>query len=134
VIAPDLPGIGDSDIPTDGLDMKSACDSDACASELVGRQESGSRRSRHRIDGRLRLRPRSFPSEVTKLVVMMRSCPESAVWEAVYNDSHIWHFRFNGPTPEALVNGRERTYFTYFWNDLAADKTRSLPQADREPT
>src|SRR5258708_8655397 len=24
VIAPDLPGIGDSDIPTDGLDMKSA--------------------------------------------------------------------------------------------------------------
>jgi pimeloyl-ACP methyl ester carboxylesterase len=30
------------------------------------------------------------------------------------------------------VQGRERVYFAYFWNDLAADKTRSLPQADRE--
>jgi pimeloyl-ACP methyl ester carboxylesterase len=29
------------------------------------------------------------------------------------------------------VQGRERTYFEFFWNDLAADKTRSLPEADR---
>src|SRR5438132_7213787 len=41
-------------------------------------------------------------------------------------------FRFNGPTPEALVQGRERIYFEYFWNDLAADKTRSIPEADRK--
>ena len=27
--------------------------------------------------------------------------------------------------------GRERIYFDYFWNDFAADKTRSLPEADR---
>jgi pimeloyl-ACP methyl ester carboxylesterase len=53
-------------------------------------------------------------------------------WEAIYNDPNIWHFRFNGPTPEALVKGRERIYFAYFWNDLAADKNHSLPQADRE--
>src|SRR4029077_4611423 len=52
-------------------------------------------------------------------------------WEAVYNDPGTWHFRFNGSTPEALVKGRERTYFEYFWNDLAADKNRSLPAADR---
>jgi pimeloyl-ACP methyl ester carboxylesterase len=43
-----------------------------------------------------------------------------------------WHFRSNGPTPEALVEGRERTYFEHYWNDFAADKTRSLPEADRE--
>jgi pimeloyl-ACP methyl ester carboxylesterase len=30
------------------------------------------------------------------------------------------------------VKGRESIYFAYFWNDLAADKNRSLPQADRE--
>jgi pimeloyl-ACP methyl ester carboxylesterase len=53
-------------------------------------------------------------------------------WEAIYNNPGIWHFRFNGPTPEALVAGRERTYFAYFWNDLAADRNRSLPDADRE--
>jgi pimeloyl-ACP methyl ester carboxylesterase len=53
-------------------------------------------------------------------------------WEDIYNNPQIWHFRFNGPTPEVLVKGRERIYFEYFWNDLAADKTRSLPAADRE--
>jgi pimeloyl-ACP methyl ester carboxylesterase len=43
----------------------------------------------------------------------------------------VWHFRFYGPTPEALVKGRERTFFEHFWNDFAADKTRSIPEADR---
>ena len=28
--------------------------------------------------------------------------------------------------------GRERIYFDYFWNDFAADKTRSIPEADRK--
>ena len=37
----------------------------------------------------------------------------------------------NGPTPEALVRGRERPYFEHFWNDFAADKTRSLSESDR---
>jgi pimeloyl-ACP methyl ester carboxylesterase len=53
-------------------------------------------------------------------------------WEAVYNNPGIWHFRFNGPTPEALVRGRERIYFDYFWNDFAADKNHSIPEADRK--
>ena len=52
-------------------------------------------------------------------------------WEAVYNNPQIWHFRFYGATPEALVKGRERIYFEHFWNDFAADKTRSIPEADR---
>ena len=30
------------------------------------------------------------------------------------------------------MQGRERTYFDYFWNDFAADKTRSIPEADRQ--
>jgi uncharacterized RmlC-like cupin family protein len=53
-------------------------------------------------------------------------------WESIYNNPAIWHFRFNGPTPEALVKGRERTYFEHFWNDFAADKARSIPEADRQ--
>jgi pimeloyl-ACP methyl ester carboxylesterase len=53
-------------------------------------------------------------------------------WEPIYNHPAYWHFRFHGPTPEALVKGRENIYFAYFWNDLAANKNRSLPQADRE--
>jgi pimeloyl-ACP methyl ester carboxylesterase len=72
-----------------------------------------------------------FPAEVQKLVVMDAFLPGVQGWEAVYNNPGIWHFRFNGPTPEALVRGRERTYFDYFWNDFAADKTHSIPEADR---
>jgi pimeloyl-ACP methyl ester carboxylesterase len=72
-----------------------------------------------------------FPAETEKLVVMDAFLPGVAGWEDVYNNPGIWHFRFNGPTPEALVRGRERTYFEFFWNDFAADKTHSLPEADR---
>src|SRR5258706_1698814 len=72
-----------------------------------------------------------FPSEVEKLVVMDAFLPGVAGWEDVYNNPGIWHFRFNGPTPEALVRGRERIYFEHFWNNFAADKTHSIPEADR---
>jgi pimeloyl-ACP methyl ester carboxylesterase len=58
--------------------------------------------------------------------------PGVSGWEPIYNNPNIWHFRFNGPTPEALVQGRERTYFDYFWNDFAADKDHSIPEADRK--
>ena len=58
--------------------------------------------------------------------------PGVSGWEPIYNAPTIWHFRFNGEYPEKLVQGRERTYFEYFWNVLAADKTRSLPDADRK--
>jgi pimeloyl-ACP methyl ester carboxylesterase len=58
--------------------------------------------------------------------------PGVGEWETVYNNPAYWHFRFHGPTPEELVRGRERVYFEYFWNDLAADKTRSIPEADRK--
>jgi pimeloyl-ACP methyl ester carboxylesterase len=73
-----------------------------------------------------------FPAEVEKLVVMDAFLPGVGDWQAVYNNPGFWHFRFNGPTPEALVQGRERTYFEHFWNDFAADKARSIPEADRK--
>ena len=73
-----------------------------------------------------------FPSEVEKLVVMDAFLPGVSGWESIYNAPQSWHFRFSGPTPEALVAGRERTYFEYFWNEFAANKTRSISDADRE--
>ena len=30
-----------------------------------------------------------------------------------------------------MVKGRERIYFEHFWNDFAADKTKSVPETDR---
>jgi pimeloyl-ACP methyl ester carboxylesterase len=131
VIAPDLPGIGDSDIPTDGLDMKSAAIRIHDLAKSIGVQKAEV--VGHDIGLMVAYAyAAQFPSEVTKLVLMDAFLPGVEGWEAVYNNPNIWHFRFNGPTPEALVQGRERTYFAYFWNDLAADQTRSIPEADRE--
>jgi pimeloyl-ACP methyl ester carboxylesterase len=131
VIAPDLPGIGDSDIPTDGLDMKSAAIRIHALAKSLGVQKAEV--VGHDIGLMVAYAyAAQFPTEVTKLVLMDAFLPGVDGWEAVYNNPGIWHFRFNGPTPEALVRGRERTYFEYFWNDLAADKTHSIPEADRK--
>jgi pimeloyl-ACP methyl ester carboxylesterase len=131
VIAPDLPGIGDSEIPTDGLDMKSAAIRIHDLAKSLGVQKAEV--VGHDIGLMVAYAyAAQFQAEVTKLVLMDAFLPGVEGWEAVYNNPNIWHFRFNGPTPEALVQGRERTYFAYFWNDLAADQTRSLPEADRE--
>jgi len=131
VIAPDLPGIGDSDIPAHGLDMKSAAISIHDLAKSLGVQKAEV--VGHDIGLMVAYAyAAQFPTEVTKLVLMDAFLPGVEGWEAVYNNPNIWHFRFNGPTPEALVQGRERTYFDYFWNDFAADKTHSIPEADRK--
>ena len=130
VIAPDLPGIGDSDIPTKGLDMKSAATTIHALVKSLGIQKA--RVVGHDIGLMVAYAyAAQFPAEVEKLVVLDAFLPGVAGWEDVYNNPGIWHFRFNGSTPEALVRGRERTYFEHFWNDFAADKTHSIPEADR---
>ena len=131
VIAPDLPGIGDSDIPAEGLDMKNAAIRIHDLAKVLGVQKAEV--VGHDIGLMVAYAyAAQFPTEVTKLVLMDAFLPGVTGWEAIYNNPHIWHFRFNGPTPEALVQGRERTYFDYFWNDFAADETHSIPEADRK--
>jgi len=131
VIAPDLPGIGDSAIPADGLDMKAAAVRIHALMSSLGFQKAEV--VGHDIGLMVAYAYAAmYPAETTKLVVMDAFLPGVTGWEAVYNNPSIWHFRFNGPTPELLVRGRERIYFDYFWNDFAADKTRSIPEADRK--
>jgi len=131
VIAPDLPGIGDSDIPKDGSDMKTAAIRIHALAKSLGVTKA--RVVGHDIGLMVAYAyAAQFSAEVEKLVVMDAFLPGVAGWELAYNDDNLWHFRFHGPTPEALVKGREKIYFAYFWNDLAADKTRSLSASDRK--
>jgi pimeloyl-ACP methyl ester carboxylesterase len=131
VIAPDLPGIGDSGIPTNGVNMKDATISIHSLVRSLGIEKA--RVVGHDIGLMVAYAyAAQFPSEVEKLVVMDAFLPGVEGWEPIYNNPAIWHFRFNGPKPEALVKGREQIYFSFFWDDLAADKTRSLPAADRQ--
>ncbi len=131
VLAPDLPGIGDSEIPKGDVDMKSAA---ARIHDLV--HSLGIKKAEvvgHDIGLMVAYAyAAQFPTETEKLVLMDAFLPGIGEWESTYNDPHIWHFRFNGPTPELLVKGRERTYFEHYWNDFAADKNHSIPEADRK--
>jgi pimeloyl-ACP methyl ester carboxylesterase len=130
VIAPDLPGIGDSAIPESGLDMASAAVRIHALARSLGVQKA--RVVGHDIGLMVAYAyAAQFPAEVEKLVLMDAFLPGVEGWEAIYNNPGIWHFRFNGPTAEALVRGRERTYYEHFWNDFAADKMHSIPEADR---
>ena len=130
VIAPDLPGFGDSSIPTTDVDMKTAAQRLHTAVTSLGYK-------RVRVVGHdiglmvAYAYAAMYPQEVERLALMDAFLPGVGDWHAVYDNPKIWHFRFYGPTPEALVKGRERTYFEHFWNDFAADKTRSIPEEDR---
>jgi len=131
VIAPDLPGIGGSALPAAGQDMTHA----AARIHALVRQLGLGKAAVVGHDIGLMVAyayAAQFREDVDRLVLMDAFLPGVEGWEAIYNNPRIWHFRFNGPTPEALVKGRERTYFEHFWNDFAADKTRSLPEADRQ--
>jgi len=130
VIAPDLPGIGASSIPKTGLDMKTSAERVHSAVHSLGYRKV--RVVGHDIGLMVAYAYAAmYPQEVEKLALMDAFLPGVGDWHAVYDNPGIWHFRFYGPTPEALVEGRERTYFEHFWNDFAADKTHSIPEADR---
>jgi pimeloyl-ACP methyl ester carboxylesterase len=132
VIAVDLPGIGDSSIPADNkTDMITAAKQihDLVRSLKIDK----ARVVGHDIGLMVAYAyAAQFPGETEKLAVMDAFLPGVPGWEPIYNDPNTWHFRFNGEYPEKLVNGRERTYFEYFWNVLAADKAHSIPEADRK--
>ena len=130
VIAPDLPGIGDSSIPKSGIDMTTSAKRIHEAVHTMGYTKV--RVVGHDIGLMVAYAYAAlYPQEVEKLVLMDAFLPGVDGWEPIYNNPGIWHFRFFGPTPEALVKGRERTFFEHFWNDFAADRTRSISAADR---
>jgi pimeloyl-ACP methyl ester carboxylesterase len=130
VIAPDLPGIGNSSIPekVDMLDAARKIHELARSLNIEKARVVG-----HDIGLMVAYAyAAQFPGETEKLAVMDAFLPGVPGWEAIYNAPNIWHFRFNGEYPEKLVQGRERIYFEYFWNILAADKTHSIPEPDRK--
>jgi len=130
VIAPDLPGIGDSSIP-DKIDMLDAARK--VHDLALSLKSDKARVVGHDIGLMVAYAyAAQFPNETEKLAVMDAFLPGVPGWEAIYNAPNIWHFRFNGEYPEKLVQERERIYFEYFWNVLAADKTHSIPEGERK--
>jgi len=130
VIVPDLPGIGQSDIPASGLDMTTSAKRIHALARSLGVEKA--RVVGHDIGLMVAYAyAAQFPAEVEKLAEMDAFLPGVGNWADTYNSPDLWHFRFHGAYPELLVRGRERDYFSYYWNVMAADSTRSLSPADR---
>jgi pimeloyl-ACP methyl ester carboxylesterase len=130
VIAPDLRGAGGSARPPGGYDKKTLAKDIRGLVRQLGFQHVvvvG-----HDIGLMVAYAyAAQYPGEVGRVVLMDAFLPGVGPWKDVWLLRDLWHFHFYGPTPLALVNGRERIYFEHFWNDFAADKTKSVPEVDR---
>jgi pimeloyl-ACP methyl ester carboxylesterase len=130
VVAPDLRGFGQSDKPLQGYGKATmAQDIHALAVSL------GFKRVRivgHDIGLMVAYAyAAQFPAEVDRIVLMDAFLPGVGDWTNVWLLRDLWHFHFYGETPLRLVSGRERIYFEHFWNDFAADRTKSVSERDR---
>jgi len=130
VIAPDLRGAGGTSKPESGYDKKNMAKDihDLTASlglnhaTIVG----------HDIGLMVAYAyAAQFPETTDRVILMDAFLPGIGDWKSVWLMRDLWHFHFYGETPLALVKGRERTYFEHFWNDFAADRKQSIPEADR---
>jgi pimeloyl-ACP methyl ester carboxylesterase len=130
IIAPDLRGIGQSAKPAQGYDKKTmAQDVQAIAASLGHRRV---RLAGHDIGLMVAYAyAAQFPAEVERIALLDAFLPGVGEWQTVWLLRDLWHFHFYGEVPLQLVAGRERIYFEHFWNDFAADRTRSVPEADR---
>jgi len=130
VIAPDLRGAGGSGRPPDGYEKKTLAKDIRGLVRQLGHEQV--QVVGHDIGLMVAYAyAAQYPGEVSKVVLMDAFLPGVGNWKDVWLLRDLWHFHFHGPTPLALVKGRERVYFEHFWNDFAADKTKSVPEADR---
>jgi pimeloyl-ACP methyl ester carboxylesterase len=130
VIVPDLRGAGGSAKPAAGYDKKTmAVDIHELISSLKLDRVSivG-----HDIGLMVAYAHAAQFREATERVVLMDAfLPGIGSWKDVWLLRDLWHFHFYGDVPLALVKGRERIYLEHFWNDFAADRKRSVREADR---
>jgi pimeloyl-ACP methyl ester carboxylesterase len=119
VIAPDLPGQGDSDRPTEGYDTESL----AAAVHGLVEQLGATRYALVAHDvGAWVAYPYAalFGEEVRRLVLMDAGIPGITLPDALPTAPdrawRTWHFAFHGipDLPEALIAGREQAYLDWF--------------------
>lgn len=129
IIAPDLRGMGDSYRPLAGYDRETvASDIIELLKQLkiteaiivghdLGAHVAFELAARH-------------PEIVSKLVVLDGTIPGIPPWDALTQDARLWHWSFyNVPDlPEALLQGRERLYFSWFIRNFAVN----IPAVDAD--
>jgi pimeloyl-ACP methyl ester carboxylesterase len=122
VIAPDMRGLGDSSRPAGGYDKRTiAADIRQLVHKLgfeqillVGHDWGGPVAYAYAC---------SHPQEVRRLAILDVTIP-NGTWERIPQITRrggIWHLAFHSvrDLPEALVQGRERTYLSWFYRTAA---------------
>ncbi|QMW05780.1 alpha/beta fold hydrolase [Spirosoma foliorum] len=74
---------------------------------------------------------RAYPTDLARAVIMNVVVPGVDPWNLVKQNPHIWHFPFHSipDLPEALVMGKQRIYFDYFFNTISAKPDKIDEQA-----
>ena len=130
VVAPDLRGFGDSAKAESGYDKKTMAQDVHALAQSLGIQKTAV--AGHDIGLMVAYAyAAQYPTTVDRLALMDAFIPGVGDTAGLFLLKDLWHFHFYGKTPLALVNGRERIYFEHFWNDFAADGTKSVSEADR---
>lgn len=131
VIAPDLRGFGDTTKAPGGYDKKTMAQDVHALAQSLGIRKAGV--VGHDIGLMVAYAyAAQYPAEVERIALMDAFIPGVGDTTNLFLLQDLWHFHFYGETPLALVTGRERTYLDHFWNSFAADRTRSVSEADRK--
>lgn len=131
VVAPDLRGFGDTTKAKDGYDKKSMAQDVHALAKQLGITKTGV--VGHDIGLMVAYAyAAQYPQEVERIALLDAFIPGVGDTTNLFLLKDLWHFHFYGPTPLALVAGRERIYFEHFWNDFAADGKKSVSEADRQ--
>jgi pimeloyl-ACP methyl ester carboxylesterase len=130
VIAPDLRGFGDTTKAAGGYDKKTMAQDVHALAHALGIGKAGI--AGHDIGLMVAYAyAAQYPGEVERIALLDAFIPGVGDTTNLFLLKDLWHFHFYGPTPLALVSGRERIYFEHFWNDFAADGGKSVSEADR---
>jgi pimeloyl-ACP methyl ester carboxylesterase len=131
VIVPDLRGAGGSEKPAGGYQKKQLAQDVHALVASLGYKDAAV--VGHDIGLMVAYAyAAQYPEQTRRVVLMDAFLPGIGNWKDMWLMRDLWHFHFYGETPLKLVEGRERTYFEHFWNDFAADKTKSVPESDRK--
>src|ERR1700730_12293072 len=120
VVVPDLRGIGRSSRPAGGYDKKTQAADIRAVVMALGHDRASVVSHDIGIMVAYAYAAR-YPDRVERLVVMDAPIPGIAPWDDIVRNPALWHFSFNGPDAERLVQGRERIYLDRIWNAFSGD-------------
>jgi pimeloyl-ACP methyl ester carboxylesterase len=120
VVVPDLRGIGRSSHPVGGYDKKTQAADIRAVVTALGHDRASVVSHDIGIMVAYAYAAR-YPDKVERLVVMDAPIPGIAPWDDIVRNPALWHFSFNGPDAERLVQGRERIYLDRIWNAFSGD-------------